>query len=423
MKVAYGSDSIRLLRTASLWTFWLSLIAILLLSPFNILSRANFDDTFWFVAPFVASGVAVVAIAFYLFALGLGRAQARHEFVSILTGETARARPIILLLAPFDFSEPGIVARTADQFFSGLAMVAAFFGAAGVAATAQPTLSRPIGYGMIATEQALGAAFWRAIRDAMAEFDDAIIDSQAILVAIGDSYIACEDDKIGLNQSDRPQIFQRFADVAALIVMMPDMSPRVLEEFSQIVSSSILLAKAALVMPRGAEKRWAELAEYAASKLGVTLPPHDDDGCVFRLTSDRRPGAAVSLKAFTRGLQTYLESQTTVGTFSVAELWKSVETSQNEISGLDTIKSSVLPQTASGWARRVAATGYVEDGEALIKQLGGSVVYQESGEILTHEKIMVRVFDEERQFENMHDMVQWIIKDVVPRVTSGSPKH
>ena len=422
MNVAFNSQSIRRLRSASLWTFWLSVFAIGLFSPFNILSRVSFNDTFWFVAPFVAASIAVVAITFYLVALALGQAQGRHEFMAILTGEAARVRPIILLLLPFDFAERGIVERAADQFFSGLLAVAAFFGAAGVAATAQPTLSRPIGYGMSAVEQAVAAALWSAIRDATAKIDDAIIDSQAVLVAIGDKCISCEDDKISLNEKDGSEIFQRFAEIAVLIVMVLDMSPAVLWEFSQIVSSRDFLAKAVFMMPRGAEKRWVELSEYAARKLGVTLPQHGDNGCVFRLTSDRRTGEAVSLEALTRGLQTYLESQSTVGTFSAADLWKSVETSQNEYLALETLENPVLPQTASGWARRVTATGYVDDGEALVKQLGGSIVYQEFGEIFTHEKITVRISGEEHSFESKYNMVQWIIKDLVPKVLSGQAK-
>jgi hypothetical protein len=97
---------------------------------------------------------------------------------------------------------------------------------------------------------------------------------------------------------------------------------------------------------------------------------------------------------------------------------KRVTTADNEF--LDA-QSQTPPQTAAGWARRVAATGYVDDGETLIKQLGGSVFYQELGEIFTDEKITVRVFDEEHSFESKYDMVQWIIKDLVPKVLANTP--
>jgi hypothetical protein len=80
--------------------------------------------------------------------------------------------------------------------------------------------------------------------------------------------------------------------------------------------------------------------------------------------------------------------------------------------------SNVQPQTASDWARRVAVTGYVDDGEALIKQLGGTVVYEAIGKVFATTHVAVRVFGEERSFESSHDMVQWIVRDVVPRVIS-----
>jgi hypothetical protein len=107
-----SSRSIRRVRSVSLWTFWLNLIAIPFLSPFNILSRMIFfGDALWFVGPVVAAIVAVVAIIVYFVALALGRAQARDEFATILTGKAAaRPRPIVLLLLPFDFAEPGVKA-------------------------------------------------------------------------------------------------------------------------------------------------------------------------------------------------------------------------------------------------------------------------------------------------------------------------
>jgi hypothetical protein len=422
MNVAFSSQFIRRLRIASLWTFWLSLIAIPALSPFDILAWTPLFGIFWFIAPFVAAAVAVVAIGFYFFALALGRAQVRDEFVAVLTGGDARARPIILLLLPFDFAEPRIIERTADLFFGGLLMESAFLGGAAIAATAQPMLNRPIGYGMSAVEQAVAGAFWRGVRDAATELDDAIIDSQAVLVAIGDKYLSCESDKIRLNERDGAEVFRRFAEVAALIIMVPDMSLGILWELSHIVTSSDFLAKTVFIMSRGTAQRRGELVAHAASKLGVALPGPNDNGCVFRLTSDRRPGEAVSLEAFTRGLQAYLESQSADSTFCAAQLWKSVESSQNNYLAAETMESPVLPQTAHDWAQRVSVTGYVEDGEALIKQLGGSVVYQELGEIFTREKITVHVSGQEHSFESKYDMVQWIIKDLVPTVPSGPAK-
>jgi hypothetical protein len=91
-------------------------------------------------------------------------------------------------------------------------------------------------------------------------------------------------------------------------------------------------------------------------------------------------------------------------------------TVQNENAELD---SQVPPQSVADWARRVAATGYVDDAEAFIKQLGGSVAYQELGEIFTHEKITVDVLGEEHSFESKYDMVQWVIKELVPKVQQG----
>jgi hypothetical protein len=85
-------------------------------------------------------------------------------------------------------------------------------------------------------------------------------------------------------------------------------------------------------------------------------------------------------------------------------------------------QAQAYPQTVADWARRVVATGYVDDGETLIKQLGGSVVYQDFGEIFTHEKITVRLPGEEHSFESKYDMVQWIVKDLVPKVLASSAK-
>jgi hypothetical protein len=406
MNDANSSKSIRWLRNASLCTFWLGVFAIVFFSPFNILNRTNINDTAWFVAPFVAAAVAVLAIIVYLIALELGQGEARDGFVAVLTGEAARDRPIILVLLPFDFAESGPIERAFGQFVSGISVVALFFGAAVRPVTAPPTL--PYSYG--AFEQELGSALARAIHDAVDELDDAIA-SQALLVTIGNRCVSCGSDEFGLNDKDGPETFRRLAEAAELIVLLPDQSPAVLWELSQTLPSRALLEKTVFIMPRGGSaRRWAALAEYATDKLGATLPRHDGNGCCFRLTSDRQPGETVALESFNRGLQSYLESATT-GAFSVAELWKSVK--------MFPVESPAVPQTAPDWARRVTATGYVDDGEALIKQLGGTVAYQVSGEVFTSTKITVRVFGVEHSFESQYDMVQWIIKDVVPRVMSG----
>jgi hypothetical protein len=411
MNAANSSQAIRRLRNASLWTFGISLLAIVFFSPFNILSGGfNFDQPFWFVAPVVAAAVAVLAIAVYLVALSLGQDAARRELVEVLAGQAARDRPIILLLLPFDFAEPGPIERAGGLILGGLATLALLFGAAGRAVGAPPT--HPYGFGSSADfEQQLGSALAGVIYDAAERLDDAI-DSRAELVTIGNSRISCGSDTFGLNNAEGPDAFRRLAEAAVLILIVADMSPAVLWELSQIVQSGDVLAKTVFIMPQGGSaKRWAALAEHAAGNLGATLPPHDDNGCCFRLTADRHPGDTAALESFTAGLQGYLEGLTT-GAFSVAELWRSVETSP--------VVSAVLPKTASDLARRVTATRYVEDGEALIRQLGGTVIYQETGEIFTSTKITVRVFGEEHAFESRYDMVQWIIKVVVPRAMSAA---
>ena len=91
-------------------------------------------------------------------------------------------------------------------------------------------------------------------------------------------------------------------------------------------------------------------------------------------------------------------------------------TVQNENAELN---SQVPPQSVADWARRVAATAYVDDGEALINQLGGPVDYRELGKIFTHEKITVQVLGEEHSFESKYEMVQWVIKVLVPEVQRG----
>jgi hypothetical protein len=67
-------------------------------------------------------------------------------------------------------------------------------------------------------------------------------------------------------------------------------------------------------------------------------------------------------------------------------------------------------------ARKVAATRYIEDGEALVKELGGTLSYEETGRIFKTRRITVKVLGDERQFASSgsgrtpdYEMVQWVI--------------
>jgi hypothetical protein len=74
------------------------------------------------------------------------------------------------------------------------------------------------------------------------------------------------------------------------------------------------------------------------------------------------------------------------------------------------LQQAANPKTPADWAARVAITGFIEDAEQLIRQLGGAV---EKGK---GTRVSVRVSGEERTFANGFEMVQWTLRELVPKV-------
>ena len=75
------------------------------------------------------------------------------------------------------------------------------------------------------------------------------------------------------------------------------------------------------------------------------------------------------------------------------------------------------PKTPSDWAARVATTRFMDDGEELIKRLGGSVDWESK-----KAAVVVRVLGQERTFDSGMDMVAWIVRDLAPKVEAEAAK-
>jgi uncharacterized membrane protein YhaH (DUF805 family) len=82
-------------------------------------------------------------------------------------------------------------------------------------------------------------------------------------------------------------------------------------------------------------------------------------------------------------------------------------------------KNEAQTKTALDCARRLLETKFVDDAKALIEALEGTISYIEKGVIFSKLGILVHVFGERRLFNSEYEMVQWIAKEVAPKVVEG----
>jgi hypothetical protein len=319
----------------------------------------------------------------------------RRELESSLAGSSGHARPVILFLGSFN----SLLFRKLNGLLKAMRLPNAYsafaIGAPG-AGTAENEVEWVVGGGSY---------------DPEVELDNAI-DSRALFVGIGKGQVSCGSAKIVTSDNDPQEKFRRLAEAAFLIFIMPSSSATPWE-LSLILQSPNLREKSVFIMPgQASAKSWALLAEQYAAAGSAKLPSYDANGCYFRLNSDGRPHRTAGLVAFTRGLRNYLDANPDHAAPDATALWKAVEEFQDKNPFLAFVAS---PQSAADWARRVAATEYIDDAEALIAQLGGSVGRETTGT----RRVTVKLFDGERSFEREQDMVQWVIRDVAPRTLSG----
>ena len=95
----------------------------------------------------------------------------------------------------------------------------------------------------------------------------------------------------------------------------------------------------------------------------------------------------------------------------IDELWRSSHAE------LKRYAQAADPQTAADWAARVAITGFIEDAEGLIRQLGGAV---ERGK---GTRMSVRVSGEDHTFANGFELVQWTLRELVPKIGPDVAAH
>jgi hypothetical protein len=401
-------ESLRRLRRVSLMVFWAGLVAALLSSPFNILTRTKFStdlDT-WLISSLILASAAVLALVVYLASLASDKPRQRRELRAALAGEAVPDDPIIMLVPPGDVVEAGAVEKAAERFFTG----GSILGSSIKASTSYGLSGQPLRpAGEEATEIAAGQAAAAGGYDAVEKLR-AAVDERALLVVIGTRRFSSGADRTIVEPAEREEIFRRLIAVARLIVLIGDPSARPLADLAQVAASPALIAKTVVIMPRGiAATRWATLVDDVTQRLGLALPAHDRNGGVFRVTAEPRVGETVALESLATGVQNYLAGRGPGADFDVERLWKAVEVAQ----------SSIAPRSALDFARRVSETRFVEDAETLIKLLGGTVAREEGG-FLAKSSITVRLPNEAKSFARDPDMVRWIVEDLAPRVESGA---
>ena len=403
MADADDGEAVRRLRRSSLMVFWGGLAVAVLCSPFNILTRTKFstDLDAWLVISVISAAVAVLALAVYLVAPSFDKPRQRRELYAALAGRAAPSEPIIMLVAPGEVSETGTIEKAAERFFTGQSLLrnsaSTYYGMSG-----KPMLP---GGEQDATGSAPGGKDFDPVERLRAAIDD-----RALLAVIGTQVLTAVADRSVIEPAQREEIFRRLAMIARLIVMIADPSARAMADLAQLVTFPELIAKTLIIMPRGeGATRWGTLVDQAAAKLGLTLPAHDRNGAVFRLTADKRVGDTVTLESLEVGLERYLIGRANGRDLDVAQMWKAVATAH----------SSIAPHSAIDFARRVGVTRFVDDADTLIKLLGGTVVRQEGG-FMAKTTVTVRLPGETKSFARDIDMVQWIIDDLAPRVESGA---
>jgi hypothetical protein len=390
MNIPISSRGLRLVRRNSFRAFWLGPLA-LVFSGVVVLPP-------WLL-PYVLRWpmFAVAMILVYLSALALGPPVARHEVAAALSGGGS-TRPLILFLRSVDAVEHGWLARSARRCSRAvLGFIYFFFTPAHLVAgtiaetdgtDADPTLRFVLGIDRYDVEERL----------------DEAIESRATVVSIGNGRASHGPARLAVDDGDWHARFRRLTDAAMLIFILPDASSSALWDAALLVGSRNMLQKIVFVMPRdGSASAWAALAQTTLGRIGARLPPYDPNGCFFRLGADG-PAETIPLETFALRLGRRLATHDAARALSFDELWRSTYAEERRL------QQAANPKTPADWAARVAITGFIEDAEQLIRQLGGAV---EKGK---GTRVSVRVSGEERTFANGFEMVQWTLRELVPKV-------
>ncbi len=404
MSISRAARVIQSVRTTCKKAFWYCLAGTVFSTGALICGIQLPGDPLW---PLVFFVLTILTIVGYVAALVIGQLTNRRDFAAALAGGELGSDPIILFLRSFDVAKSGLSSRVLRIVFRSI------FGALHLyAKNYQVLLDDHEGDDDPTVDFTRGVDRY----DVEEELADAI-DSRAMFVAIGNKRASYGAAKILVEDDGWKALFNRLADAAFLILMMPGPSSSVLWEVTRLFEDPRLLKRTVFVMPRGMNaKRWAEIAGMISARLGVALPEYQTAGCYFRPGSAGQPSQTLPLEIFSFALDKYLSESAKDGNLSCQELWDWLLQAQ-ESSG-----RIVQPKTLSDWAARVAATGFIEDGEELVKQLDGTVTYRQNGHESAEAPITVRVLGEERGFENGYAMVQWIIKDLVPKAASTVTK-
>jgi hypothetical protein len=392
MNIPISSRGFRLARRYSFRAFWLGPLAMVLSGIVVLPSWALPYVRLW-------PSFAVAMIAIYLSALALGRLVAWQEIAAALSGRGQSPRPIVLFLRSVDPAQHGFLARAVRRSArAGLGLFYWVFSPAHLVAgsfadtdgtEADPTLRFVLGIDRYDIEEQL----------------DEAIDARAMLVTIGNKRASHGSAGLVVDDGDWSTRFRRLIDAAAMIFLLPGPSSAALWDASLLVGSRDTLHKIIFIMPRdGSPHAWTALAQTTLGKIGTRLPPYDPDGCYFRLGTDGAAAETIPLELFMFRLGRQLAAHDGARELSFNDLWRA---SQAE---LKQALQAADPKTVSDWAVRVAATGYIEDAEELIKQLGGAVEWG------TGTRVSVNVSGELRSFANGYEFVQWTTRELVPKI-------
>jgi hypothetical protein len=398
MNIPVSSRGLRLVRRYSFRAFWLGPLA-LVFSGVVVLPP-------WLLPVVLRWPMfAVAMILVYLSALALGPPVARQEIAAALSGSGRSTRPIILFLRSVDPVEHGLLARAVRRCSRAvLGFIYFFFTPAQLVAgsiaetdgtDADPTLRFVLGIDRYAVEERL----------------DEAIESRAIVVSIGNKRASHGPARLVVDDGDWHARFRRLTDAAMLIFILPGASSSALWDAALLVGSRSTLQKIVFVMPRdGSPSAWAALAQTTLGKIGARLPPYDPNGCFFRLGAEG-PAETIPLETFVLRLGRRLAAHDAARALSFDELWRSTYAEEKRS------RQAANPKTPADWAARVAITGFIEDAEELIRQLGGAV---ERGK---GTRVSVRLSGEARAFANGYELVQWTLRELVPRVgTDAAPQ-
>lgn len=152
------------------------------------------------------------------------------------------------------------------------------------------------------------------------------------LLAIGDKLRSFGAAKLRSSDANWRNLVDELMERAALIVMLPGMSPSTLWEIERLSSNAQHKEKTVFVMPRktiwtGAwsnksqARRWQALA-LKVRAYGVEFPAHMRAGCYFRLLDAPRKIEAVNLEAFTTALKYELQKEHVVTKALLERTWQ-----------------------------------------------------------------------------------------------------